>query len=333
MVKYCPVCHEDNLSNARFCSSCGSVIAHIEATFSGLGTADRGGPASSSALTAAPQLRTPADTGLADQMVAISEARQVSQGRGSPGRFWRNPKAVAGLAAFTVVALTMSLVWIIQGQQPLGVKGLGQPTMKQGLSNPDPLATTEPASRPSALPISVVRPEATDVRPIETQPALPAKKLPQAVVLVQPQVLPSSVAKPKEPLVKRSLQNDANQKDSKQRDAKQRDAKQRDANHKEPGTKAIKQAAAPESVQADSATIVPLTKLAVSSDAASRDDARLGSKNVQRSNNVEALCAERTNFLSRGYCQNQYCAEVQRKGDPTCQRLRQYELARQTINY
>lgn len=49
--------------------------------------------------------------------------------------------------------------------------------------------------------------------------------------------------------------------------------------------------------------------------------------------NVEALCSERSNFLSRGYCQNQYCAEPHRKNDPTCQRLRQYETARQAVNY
>ena len=333
MVKYCPVCREDNLSNARFCSSCGSVIAHIEATFSGLGTADRRGSAAENLLDALPMARTQADTDLADHLVAISESKLVSQAQAPPPRFWRSPKAVAGLAAFTVMALTMSLVWIIQGLQPLGVKGLGQPTLKQGLSNPDPLATTEQASMPSALQISVVRPAATGVRPIENQPALPAKKLPPAEVLVQPQALPSNAAKPKELLVKQSLQKDLVQKRTLQKDANQKDAKQRDANHKEPGTKAIKQAAAPEGVQADSATIVPSTKLAVSSDAASRDDARLGSKNVQRAGNVEALCADRTNFLSRGYCQNQYCAQAQRKGDPTCQRLRQYELARQTINY
>jgi hypothetical protein len=50
--------------------------------------------------------------------------------------------------------------------------------------------------------------------------------------------------------------------------------------------------------------------------------------------NVEALCSDRSNFLSRGYCQNQYCAESQRKNDPTCQRLRQYDTARQSsVNY
>ncbi len=50
--------------------------------------------------------------------------------------------------------------------------------------------------------------------------------------------------------------------------------------------------------------------------------------------NVEALCSERSNFLSRGYCQTQYCAEPHRKNDPTCQRLRQYETARQSsVNY
>jgi hypothetical protein len=48
---------------------------------------------------------------------------------------------------------------------------------------------------------------------------------------------------------------------------------------------------------------------------------------------VEALCSDRSNFITRGFCQSQYCTEPQRQSDSTCQRLRQHEAARKSVNY
>ena len=340
MVKYCPVCHEDNLSNARFCSSCGSVIAHIEATFSGLGTAHKGSPASSSALPATHLFRTKEDTGLADQMVAISEARQVSQGHRSSERFWRSPKAVAGLAGLTILTLIISLGWIIQGRQSFDAQPPSQTLQKQGVTGVEPLASTEQApTTPRTLPITNLKAAPTGgVLPIEVEPNLPATQSPPVAVQVQPQSLPSSAVLRKESVAKLSsqkvpAQTSSLQKSAAQTEPKQKESKQKESKQKESPIEALKPVSGRERVASGSTAIAPQAKVTSSSDAKPPDAARLSGKSVHGAGNVEALCADRNNFLSRGYCQNQYCAEPHRKGDPTCQRLRQYELARQTINY
>jgi hypothetical protein len=264
------------------------------------------------------------DTGLADQLVAISEAKQVSQGHRSTGRFWHSPKAVAGLAGFTILSLTISLAWIIQGRQSFD-------------------------ATPRALPIAALKVAPTGgVLPVEVEPTLPTKPSPPVAVQVQPQALPSSAALKKEPVTKPSsqkipketsslqksaAQTEPIQKEPKQKELKQKESRQKESKQKDPLIEPVKQPAVRESVAPDSGAIAPQAKLASSSDSKLAAANRLVGKSTQGVSNVETLCADRSNFLSRGYCQNQYCAEPHRKGDATCQRLRQYELARQTINY
>jgi hypothetical protein len=363
MIKICPVCREDNLSNARFCSSCGSVIAHIEASFSGYGTSDQKEDPPSPKVEPLVTVRSKANADLASRLVAMTQVPKPTLDTDSSRKLFRTPLAVASLAGVTIIGLVTSLAWIMSSPRPLDSKGGNQSkvsvedshTSKSSVTpklnqTPTPQANATATAANAASPAPGT-PPGTAAAPAVTQ-AERVEQAPKPLTTPTPDASASPSSQPVAAI-------------SPARAAPKREANKAD---EDPGAEPVKRKPPPKEVsrqaakaprasspkseeangypvpQAIQPTPGPTAQARDRSVSSPRAESSVGAapakptvsaeaKPRESRSGVEGLCSDRTNFVTRGFCQSQYCTESQRKNDPVCVRLRQTETARQSANY
>jgi hypothetical protein len=364
MIKYCPICSEDNLSHARFCSNCGAVIAHIEPSVSGFGTARTKHVSVAQDHAPAPVGEPGPNDLLAGRMVSLAQvpqslAKALSSGAGARKR-WRpkksltGPYAVACMAGMTILALTASLAWIMQGQHPFAVSGATASQMAPApTANPRPMKEPTPANIANT-PGGQSSPESPNLPAASASPAAPfVSSAPSLSRAPAQSIAPLVVPFGKPPLIRQSesqgIAKAAKPQKPKPVEQAQKQVKQRAAQVASPSlqSQSYPQSQAVSSDNAKRASTgsfrseianSPSAADAQPGDSKANQVAMLQTKPAEARPkegkvSVEMLCSDRSNFLSRGFCQNQYCTDPLRKNDQTCQKLRQYELARQNLSY
>jgi hypothetical protein len=367
MIKICPVCREDNLSNARFCSSCGSVIAHIEASFSGYGTSDQKEDPPSPKVEPLVTVRSKANADLASRLVAMTQVSKPTLDRDSSRKLFRTPLAVASLAGVTIIGLVTSLAWIMSSPRPLDSKGGNQSKVSaedshSSKSSVTPKITQTPAPQtnatataanaaspaPSTLPATAAtaataaavtqaervepapKPLATPAPAASTSPSSqPVASISPARTTPKREAAKVDEAAGAEPVKKRSPPKEVSRQAAKAPRATS--PKSEEANGY-PVPQAIQPTPGPTAQVRDRSVPSPRAESSVGA-APAKPTVSAEAKPRESRSGVEGLCSDRTNFVTRGFCQSQYCTEAQRKNDPVCVRLRQTETARQSANY
>jgi hypothetical protein len=310
------------------------VIAHIEASFSGFGTSDtkEEGPSQESALK--PAFSSEGNTALAGRLVSLAEAPRPPGDRQSAKSKLTGPYAVAALVGVTVLALTASLAWIVHGQRPIST------------------VSSNEASKPAlAIPLqakvaSPIRPE-----PARVDPPLPVPETGRSGGDDNPpKFAPDEDRAAKDKVLKATERSAAARKRQLAKEVSAKKQKPAVVAKKEQKRRLAKTTLdeltptipagypMPQALRSDGGSTTPTVKPVIHHDSgasgpAGKQTAHSDIKPREQKGNVEALCSDRSNFFSRSFCHNQYCAEPQRKNDPTCQRLRQYEMARQNSTY